>query len=247
MASRIRGIFFDLGDTLLDFGQVDIPTIFESGARLAYDYLKSLGKSLPSFAAYHRRQLWAIRWSYFKSRLTRREFDAADLIARLADRMGHDLTEPQVTELAWLWYEPLSRCATAEPGLQDTLRALADGGRTLGVISNTFIPAAALDRHLEGAGLLDLLPVRVYSCAIRYRKPHPAIFRAALEQAGIGPEEAMFVGDSPQADILGANRVGMISVLKDPAGRHRDCPSQPNHRISHLAELPALVAAYEGR
>ncbi len=245
MAGRIKGIFFDFGDTLLDFGQVDIPTVFESGARLAYDYLHSLGKSLPSFAAFHRRQLRAIRWNYFKSWLTRREFNSADVIARLARKMGHDLTNQQVEELAWLWYEPLSRCATAEPGLADTLAGLGTNGRTLGLISNTFIPPAVLDRHLRDAGLLDLLPVRVYSCAVSYRKPHPAIFQAALEQAGLRAAETMFVGDSPQADIAGANRVGMISVLKDPAGRHRDCPARPAHRIAAIAELPGIVAEHE--
>ena len=245
MAGRIRGVFFDLGDTLLNFGHVDVPSLFESGAHLAYTYLRSLGKALPPFAAYHRSQLWAVRWGYFKSRVTGREFDARALIARLGRKMGHQLTDHQIDELAWLWYEPLSRCAAVEPGLRATLEHLSRG-RTLGLISNTFIPASALDRHLAQAGLVDLLPVRVYSCDVRFRKPHAAIFQVALGRANLPAQETLFVGDSPVADITGARRVGMITVLKDSTGRYATSRVHPDRTISRLSELPALVAGYEG-
>ncbi|MCJ7543459.1 MAG: HAD family hydrolase [Phycisphaerae bacterium] len=245
MAGRIRGVFFDLGDTLLNFGHVDVASLFESGAQLAYAYLQSLGKTLPSFASYHRSQLWAVRWGYFKSRVTGREFNARALITRLGRKMGHDLTGQQIDELAWLWYEPLSHCAAVERDLRGTLEQLSRG-RTLGLISNTFIPASALDRHLRQANLLDLLPIRVYSCDVHYRKPHPAIFRIALERAHLPAEEAMFVGDSPVADVAGASRVGMVSVLKNPAGRYANGRIRADHTISRLSELPALVAGYDG-
>ncbi len=244
MAGRIRGVFFDLGDTLLNFGHVDVAGLFESGAHLAYAYLQSLGKDLPPFASYHRSQLWAVRWGYFKSRLTGREFDARSLIARLGRKMGHPLSDHQIDELAWLWYEPLSRCAAVESDLRSTLEQLS-AGRTLGLISNTFIPASALDRHLAQAGLLDLLPVRVYSCDVGYRKPHPAIFRIALQRVRLPAEETMFVGDSPVADVAGASRVGMVSVLKDPAGRYATGPVRADHTISRLADLVAILDGYE--
>jgi HAD superfamily hydrolase (TIGR01549 family) len=244
MAGRIRGVFFDLGETLLNFGHVDVSGLFESGAHLSYAYLESLGQPLPSFAKYHRRQLWAIRWRYFLSRLSGKEFDARTLITRLARKMGQNLTDRQIEELAWLWYEPLSRCATTESDLHQTLRNLAVG-RTLGVVSNTFIPASALDRHLAQIGLLDLLPVRVYSCDVHYRKPHMAIFRIALQRANLRAPETVFVGDSLVADVAGANRVGMISVFKDSFGQAGHGAIRPKHRISSLSELPALVAGYE--
>ena len=245
MAGRIRGVFFDLGDTLLNFGHVDVLGLFESGARLAYAYLQSMGKALPSFADYHRRQLWAVRWGYLKSRLTGREFDARARIDLMGRKMGHHLTEQQIDELAWLWYEPLSRCASIENDLPETLAQLS-AGRTLGLISNTFIPASALDRHLKQLGLLDRLPIRVYSCDVHCRKPHPAIFRVAMERAGLAAAETVFVGDSPGADITGAHRAGMISVLKDPIGRHARGNVRANHTIARLSELRAIVAGYEG-
>jgi len=244
MAGRIKGILFDLGDTLLDFGKVDVSSLFEAGARLAHEYLTSQGLELPSLARYHRLQLWAIRWNYLKSRFTRREFNSLDLLGRLSARLGHRLSAEQIGELAWRWYQPLSAQATVEPGLVEMLRRLTAGGLAMGIVSNTFVPGEVLDRHLASVGLLDLLPVRVYSCEVRYRKPNVVIFNLALARIGLAPAETMFVGDSPHADIRGANRAGMISVLKDPSGRHVADKGGAAYRVARLAELEDIIARH---
>jgi len=240
MDRRIRGILFDLGDTLLHFGKVDVRGMFEAGARLAYAYLADLDQPLPPFASYHRRQLRAIRWSYLVSRLTGREFNAMTLIRRFARRMGHELTDEQFLELAWLWYKPLSDVATVEDGAVETLRELTER-ITLGVISNTFVPGEVLDRHLAREGMLELLPVRVYSCNVRHRKPSRRIFRIALERAGLDADEVAFVGDSPNADVRGAKRAGLVPILKDPTGRHHNDRIRPDYVIGALAELTGIV------
>ncbi|MHC4983620.1 MAG: HAD family hydrolase [Planctomycetota bacterium] len=244
MARRIRGILFDLGNTLLDFERVDVRSLFEAGARLSYEHLEKLGCPLPPFAKYHRRQLRAIRWKIIKSRLTRREFNSLDLIVRLVKRMGYNLRREQALEQAWLWYKPLSEFASKEEGLVELLEGFRGRGLVLGLISNTFIPAEVLDRHLAAEGLLNLLPVRVYSCEVRYRKPHPKIFAAALERGQLQAAETVFVGDSLQADIHGANCAGLISVLKDPDDRYRHPKIIPNHRVRKLRELAELVDGY---
>jgi putative hydrolase of the HAD superfamily len=245
MARRVRGILFDLGDTLLDFGSVDIPSVFEAGAVLAHEYLTREGFDPPSLAKYHRRQLWAIRWNYLKSRFTRREFNSLDLLGRLNARTGRRPTDRQMLELAWLWYRPLSEQATVEDGLGEMLDRLRDRGLALGVVSNTFVPGEVLDRHLEQAGLLDKLPVRVYSCDVSYRKPNPNIFRIALERCRLEAPETMFVGNSPKADIRGANRMGMVSVLKDPTGRHEHDTGGADHCIAALAEVENLLRRHD--
>ena len=117
-------------------------------------------------------------------------------------------------------------------------------GLKLAVVSNTFVPGVVLDRHLRDTGLLDFFAARIYSCDVRYRKPHPTIFRKALEALGIGPDEAMFVGDSLVADIKGAARLGMITVLKDPLNVYRPGRIQPTHSIQSLRQLPQIVAEY---
>jgi HAD superfamily hydrolase (TIGR01509 family) len=244
MSNRIKGILFDLGDTLIDFGKVDVPTLFEAGARMAYDYLTNLQKALPVFVDYHRRQLRAVRWNYLKSRITRREFNSLDIMGNFSKKLGHELSPKQMIDLAWQWYLPLSRVAKVAPCAHDLLEDFKRQGLTVGLVSNTFIPGQVLDMHLAQAGLLELLPVRVYSCDVKWRKPRPEIFRLALKLANLAPGETLFVGDSPQADVVGANRAGMISVLKDPANRFTNTKTKPAHRIRDLCELRPILHIY---
>jgi len=241
--ARLQGILFDLGDTLLNFGKVDVLGLFEQGARLAYDYLKAIRQPLPPYPTFYRRQMWAIRWTYFKSRITRREFNSLDLLGRVSHKMGHRLTNDQLLDLSWQFYLPLRQNATVEPGTRELLEDFRRQGLTLGIVSNTFLPPEVLDRHLQEASLLDLLPYRVYSSAVIYRKPYPGIFKIALSQTSLEAAQTLFIGDTPRPDIFGSNRVGMISVLKDPTGQ-RCCRYKPAYRIKRLEELRGIVAQY---
>jgi putative hydrolase of the HAD superfamily len=62
-------------------------------------------------------------------------------------------------------------------------------------------------------GLADRLDTAVFSSEVGKRKPHPAIFEAALEALGVEPGRALFVGDRRFEDIRGAKEVGMATVL----------------------------------
>jgi len=241
--ARVKGILFDLGDTILDFGVLDTKGLFVRGARLAYRRLQELNQPVPPFRAFHRMQLRAVRFHYFLSRVRRREFNSLKLLRRQCRKMGQDVTSEQLLELAWLYYWPLSRCATVEDGAREFLTELRDSGLKLALVSNTFVPGEVLDRHLEMLGLLELFPQRIYSCDVHYRKPDGRIFRLALERAGIQASEGMFVGDNLVADIRGARRAGLTAVLKDPSGARRKRRADPHHRITSLLELRDIVAA----
>jgi putative hydrolase of the HAD superfamily len=69
-------------------------------------------------------------------------------------------------------------------------------------------------------------------------KPDPAIFRIALDRAGVRPEEAIYVGDHPFFDVDPAREVGLQPVLVDRRGRHPDADAI---RITSLEDLPAAV------
>lgn len=245
MTRRIDGILFDLGETLLHYGDVDVLDMFRQGGQLAFEYLRELGKDLTSFDTFHRQQRRAIRWTYFKSLLTRREFSSIRIMEDYCRRRGYDLTREQLVELAWKWYEPLSRCATVEPGTREMLADFRERGLTLGLASNTFVPPEVLDRHLEMEGLLEFLDARVYSCEVGRRKPNRRVFEAALQKAGLQAERTIFVGDSPRADVRGGHRAGCITVLTDPHGRHRRTTVHPDYRIGAITDLRAVVDEFD--
>ena len=244
MTRQLDGILFDFGDTLVDFAHVDVLARFEDGARSVYQYLKDLNQPMPAFNKYHRQQLWAVRWRYFMSYFTGRDFNALDLIDHLGDALGHDLSAEQLAELVFRWYTPMREHGTMEPGIPDMLAGLRDRGLKLGVISNTFIPASVLDQHLESIGLIDLFPVRIYSCELDFRKPDKRIFQLGLDELGTAPERTMYVGNSLRCDIGGSNRMGMISVLKHLDRRRRGLFIKPKHPIEKLMDLPAIVEQY---
>jgi len=102
----------------------------------------------------------------------------------------------------------------------------------LGLISN-------LDRDImpfcQELGIASYLDVVVTSKEVDSEKPHPPIFLAALERAGVEASEAVYVGDQYNIDIVGAWGVGMKAVLIDRYGLYAeivDCPL-----IRNLGEL----------
>ena len=77
----------------------------------------------------------------------------------------------------------------------------------------------------------------VGSRAHGYVKPHPTIFQAALQQLGVGPTEAVMVGDSLEEDVEGARALGMRAILLDRDDRHPDI----EERLTDLYGLPAAL------
>jgi putative hydrolase of the HAD superfamily len=67
--------------------------------------------------------------------------------------------------------------------------------------------------------------VVIDSSLVGVEKPDPAIFLAALDSLGVGPEEALYVGDLYEVDVVGARAAGIEAVLLTPSssGPGRSC------------------------
>lgn len=72
-------------------------------------------------------------------------------------------------------------------------------------------------------------------------KPDLKIFEIAVQEAGISSNHFLHVGDSLENDVLGANQAGMLSVWLNRDGRANDTGIQPDHEISALTELNAIL------
>ena len=113
----------------------------------------------------------------------------------------------------------------ARPAL-DELRA---AGMRLVCVSNWDV---SLPEVLANCGLDEALDGVVTSAGSGVQKPDPAIFRAALEMAGCGADEAIHVGDTIAEDIAGAGAAGIRALHLDRSGAGD---------ISSLAEIAAMV------
>jgi FMN phosphatase YigB (HAD superfamily) len=107
------------------------------------------------------------------------------------------------------------------------------------------------ERELEIHGLqADFADSRckIAAADVGYLKPHPRIFQHALELMGTQPEETIYIGDNPVADIAGAQSAGMRAVLRI---NHETPPLisglvVPDSAINSFEELPAVFDEWYG-
>ena len=92
----------------------------------------------------------------------------------------------------------------------ESLQRLRQAGLRLGVVSNS---DGRVEQALEAAGLRQYFDVVIDSTLLGVEKPDPRIFHAALEALGVAPEEALYVGDLYEVDVVGARAAGMEAVL----------------------------------
>lgn len=98
------------------------------------------------------------------------------------------------------------------PEALEVLGELKDAGFLLGVVSNF---DRRLHRIMAELALDGWFSVIVSSADARSRKPDPGIFLHALDAIGCVPEEVAHIGDSEEADFMGADRAGMRAFLVD--------------------------------
>jgi REG-2-like HAD superfamily hydrolase len=98
------------------------------------------------------------------------------------------------------------------PEVPPTLEALEERGLVIGAVSNWVWQLSELMHALNLVRHFDFI---VASARVGFEKPHPQIFRRALEEARVEPGEAIHVGDHLDADVQGALGAGISAVLID--------------------------------
>jgi len=165
---------------------------------------------------------------------------------------GQRATADELCGLDAIFWEHAVPAATITAGVRETLARLRAAGVRTGILS--FADVGPFRALLEHTGLARLTDVELCSQEANSVKPDPRIFRQALAVVGVAPERSLFVGDSIDSDIVGANRVGMATALVTgrpfsitaPDERHRvdqDRDRHPTYRITHLAEVVDLALA----
>jgi len=115
------------------------------------------------------------------------------------------------------------------------LTHLQEAGYRLGIVSNW---SWNLRQRVAQAGLAGFFETIWASAYAGCNKPHPAIFCQVLEQMGVPPGQALYVGDSYEHDVVGARNAGLDVVLLDREGTAQD----PDCRvIRDLRQLEPLL------
>lgn len=228
----LRGILFDLDDTLADSSGVE--------ARVWEDVVSVIAEHVPGVdrAELRRRYLDVLEGHYtelaagrvdFHTFRRRRLTDALSPWASVDDDLFRSYTAAKLRVIEEL---------VPFPDAVATLRALRALGLRLGVLTNG--PSLVQRRKLEVSGLGPELDAIAISGEIGAAKPDGAAFAAALALLGTAPEETAMVGDSLENDILGGLHAGLAAVVWMPGAREGELPPGA-HLAREVAEVPRLL------
>ncbi|MBT8318991.1 MAG: YjjG family noncanonical pyrimidine nucleotidase [Gramella sp.] len=198
----ITDVFFDLDHTLWDFDKNSALTF----KKILYE--QSVSVDLEEFLTIYA----PINLSYWK--LYREEkIGKSELryqrLKTTFDRLKYPIRDEQIDILSRDYIAHLSNFNHLLPSAIDILEYLKPRYK-LHIITNGF--QEIQEKKLRNAGILEYFGHVVNSEMAGVKKPNPSIFQMALNRAGASPESALMVGDSLEADILGAQAVGLHTL-----------------------------------
>jgi putative hydrolase of the HAD superfamily len=230
---RVEAVFFDAGFTL----------IFPSRP-VADLYLETARSVSPEHCDVKLRDAFHRAWAA-GTRDHRDDHRSSDAIERarwhrFTRKIAEEVPELLPHHAAWL-----DRLAgefdtatswTLSPEVPGVLRRLRGRGLRVGIVSNWH---EGLHRIVSEIGLLEMVDFVVCSADVGFRKPHPAIFHAALRECGATASSVVHVGDTWAEDVVGAQGVGITAVhlAKGPDPR----AGGPCRTIADLTEIENLV------
>ncbi len=237
MNRPVRGLFFDVGDTLVRPTEA-MPTVLTREA--AGVGVKIEADALATVAALTRARL-------AERAATRRPFSFPPGESRrfwtgiYLDVLHQHASAAQATEIAERVYAHFSMPAAyaVYPDVMPALRRLRSHGFRLGIISNWESWIGSLLTHHELDTWFEWV---VASGDVEVEKPDRRIFEIALQRSGLSRPDVLYVGDSPAIDIAGARRAGWRAILVEREDGDRPGPDGVT-TIRSLAEIAPLLAS----
>ena len=245
---KLPVLLFDLGFTLINFEGDFYEAMRVSYEKLA-DSLVASGCAIdaPEFA----KKFSEVISEYYRCR-------AIDLIERPVEESLkktlsyfsiNSLPDDVMAKAVEAMYTYTESWWQVEEDAHKTLQILQQKGYRMGLISNAS-NSPDLNRLIDNHGLRKYFEVIVISADEGIRKPDPQIFLNTLKSLNVEPGDAIMIGDTLPADVLGAKNVGMRSIwitrrADRPENREVFGSIHPDFTLKDLAALPALLSSLE--
>ena len=212
----VTDVFFDLDHTLWDFERNSALTfqrIFRDHA-IDLELDTFLAEYIPANLAF---------WKLYREGKIEKEVLRFRRLRTVFDAVRYPVTDEVILSLADAYIEHLSTHRHLLPNTREILDYLQPRYR-LHIITNGFEEIQA--KKMRNSGIAAYFDQVINSEMAGVKKPDPLIFRLALERTGALPGKAIMVGDSLEADILGARALGMhtlhLNVHNDPLHPYGD-------------------------
>jgi len=205
----IRAVLFDLGNTLVDYYESsEFPFVLRRCLRVCCEARGWSGDACREEALFER----ALQLNQ----------ERADFAVRVLGERLRELFDPQrvlddlaLASLGAAFMKPIFDLARPSPQAPIVLESLRRRGVNTAIVSNTpwGSPASEWRTELARHGLLERVDTVVFCVDVGWRKPHRAPFEKALASLEVAPPDAVFVGDDPRWDVVGAQNAGLRPVL----------------------------------
>jgi putative hydrolase of the HAD superfamily len=237
----IKAILFDMFDTLMLIQKNH--EFYSPSLMRMYQYLKNHGIDV-SFDKFNTSYIKERDALYAKADLNFEEPHFNVRISKALKSLGYNYDEsaPLVIAATNEFCEEFMKYVRIDEHAKVLLEEL-HGKYKLGLVSNFAIPECVL-KLLKADSLDGLFDVVVVSAAVNKRKPSPEIFHSTLKELKVSPSEAIFVGDTVDADIEGPKSVGMKVVYIERRPQKASEKFAPDRTIKSLSELPLLLKHY---
>ncbi|MCC6288896.1 MAG: noncanonical pyrimidine nucleotidase, YjjG family [Chitinophagaceae bacterium] len=227
-----KHLFFDLDHTLWDF---------EANAKITLQELYT-SLQLTDYGVYdfdlfyeryifHNEKLWA---RYRKGFIKREELRWKRMWHTLLDfKIGN---EKLARSMDVMFLDKLPTRTLLFPGAIEILQYLQNKGYALHLITNGF--ETVQHSKLKHSGLADFFRFVITSEGSNSLKPYKEIFDFAMKKTGAAVKESIMLGDDIEADIIGAQNVGMDQVYVNH--KNIDPPFKPTYTVTTLKELERI-------
>jgi putative hydrolase of the HAD superfamily len=226
---KIKGVIFDLDNTLLDFMQMKqfavksaIKGMIEAGLlvdeTLAYDEIISIYEKF----GWENQKVFDV---FIKKQIGKvdNKFLAAGIVAYRRAREANLMAYPNVYK---------------------TLMSLAKSGIKLGVVSDA--PSREAWMRIYYLNLYHFFDAVVTYDDTEERKPSAKPFKMALDLLKLNPNETIMIGDWPERDVVGAKQIGMKTAFAKYGDTFGTIKSGADWDLNDIYQLVIIINEYNG-
>jgi putative hydrolase of the HAD superfamily len=228
------GVFFDLYGTLIDIRTDEYnPWVYATLSQ----YLSYFGVSIPPEEL--RSRYFGGAESYLKQSPER--YPEVDVFAVFRDIMTSygrlKYTKEKVMTVSMLFRSLTRQHFDLFPDVHEVLDSLKERYR-MAIVSDA--QWVFTEPELEMTGIGEFFRVRVLSSRVGFKKPDTRIFLRAMKALRIRPEHALYIGDNPPKDLVGAKTSGMKCIIfRTPCSEYNGF--HPDACFQHFTELSPLI------
>ena len=235
----LRATIFDLGETLIHLTS-SWEQIREGRIKAIYEALRERDIAL-GFADLKREYLALHEEESDYAARTLEEIEIEKSLVRLLDRLQVETRQrPAMADLVKRSFEYEINSWTLFPGVHEMLQQIRALGLKIGLLSNArsdwavreIVDRMDLTRHFDAI---------LTSAAVGFRKPRPEPFQQMLKLLDIDASEAVMIGNSMEADMIGARSFGLRTIHTVFGEETEEAKVDPDITVSRVADIIPAV------